>query len=228
LADSLKGSEPYNWKKAEEYPTVILVVGVNGSGKTTTCAKLARLAEKSGLEPILGAADTFRAAGADQLKWWGNELGYDVVAGATGADTAAVAYDAVDAAIARKKDVLIVDTAGRMHTREPLMRELEKVRNAMAKRLPGAPHETWIVLDAMIGQNALAQAKVFHDAAPLTGAVLAKLDGSAKAGFVFSVNQEMEVPIRFAGLGEGKDDLAVFQPDEFVSALLDLEPSAEG
>ncbi|MBP7830266.1 MAG: signal recognition particle-docking protein FtsY [Kiritimatiellae bacterium] len=221
LRDSLKGAalEPFAWP-AQPRPLVLLVVGVNGSGKTTTSAKLARHALRAGLQPLLGATDTFRAAGADQLKWWADHLDVEAVVGAPNADAAAVAYDALDAAIARKKDVLIVDTAGRMHTKQPLMQELQKVRGALNKRLPGAPHETWIVLDATLGQNALAQARVFHEAVPMTGAVVAKLDGSAKGGFVFGVARDLGIPIRFAGLGESADSLAPFDPDEFVNALL--------
>lgn len=225
LADMLGAAEPFAWGKSDS-PRVILIVGVNGSGKTTTCAKLARLAAREGATPMLAATDTFRAAGADQLAWWAKTIGCDVVAGKQGADAAAVAYDAAEAALSRGRDVVIVDTAGRMHTREPLMRELQKVRGALAKRLPGAPHETWIVLDASIGQNAVVQARVFHDAVPLTGAVIAKLDGSAKAGFVFSVSRELGIPIRFAGLGEGPDDLVPFNASEFAAALLADEAAA--
>ena len=220
LNDRLKGGSSFSWESSNR-PAVILVVGVNGSGKTTTCAKIARLAERSGRSVLLGAADTFRAAGSHQLKIWADRVGCDVVTGRQGADAAAVAYDALDAAIARSKDVLVVDTAGRMHTREPLMRELQKTRGAIAKRMPGAPHETWIVLDATMGQNAVIQARMFHDAVPLTGAVIAKLDGSAKAGFVFGVRHELGIPICFAGLGEGPDDLVPFDADAFVAALLD-------
>lgn len=227
LRDSLKSAAagPFAWPP-QPRPFVVLVVGVNGSGKTTTSAKLARHALRAGLQPLLGATDTFRAAGAEQLKWWGEHLGVESVAGAPNADAAAVAYDALDAAMARKKDVLIVDTAGRMHTKQPLMQELQKVRGALNKRLPGAPHETWIVLDATLGQNALAQARVFHEAVPMTGAVVAKLDGSAKGGFVFGVTRELGIPIRFAGLGESVDSLAPFDPEAFVDALLGEEVPA--
>jgi len=227
LADRLQGPSPFKWEKRSE-PLVILVVGVNGSGKTTTCAKLAHLAEKEGASALLGAADTFRAAGSDQLKLWADRLGCDVVGGKQGADAAAVAFDALDAAVARSKDVLIVDTAGRMHTREPLMRELQKTRSALGKRLPGAPHETWIVLDATLGQNAVLQASVFHEAVPLTGVIVAKLDGSAKAGFLFSIARDLGVPIRFAGLGEGPDDLLPFDADAFAGALLNIENNGAG
>ncbi len=223
LANALHQPEPaFNWK-ADQKPLVILVVGINGSGKTTSCAKLARQAQLAGLTPLLGAGDTFRAAGSDQLKLWANRIQCDVVAGATGADGAAVAFDAVQAAEARGRDVLIMDTAGRMHTKAPLMDELQKVRRAMCKKLPGAPHETWIVLDASMGQNAISQARQFHAAVPLTGVVVAKLDGSAKAGFIFAIRDELKLPIRFVGLGEGMDDLAPFDAQAFAGALLGLE-----
>ena len=210
-----------------ERPRIVLVVGVNGSGKTTTCAKLARRARAEGRVPLLGAGDTFRAAGSDQLRLWAERVPCGVVAGATGADAAAVAYDAVEAAIARGADLLIFDTAGRMHTRQPLMEELGKVRRAMAKRLPRAPDETWIVLDAALGRNAIAQARSFHEATPLTGVIVSKLDGSSKAGFVFSIADELNLPVLYAGLGEGPDDLAPFDPDAFSRALLGLD-AAEG
>ncbi len=206
-------------------PTVALLVGINGSGKTTTAAKLARLALRAGRKPLLGAADTFRAAGSHQLKLWADKIGCESVVGATGGDAAAVAYDAIDAALARQCDVVLVDTAGRMHTKEPLMRELQKVRAAMDKRLPGAPHHTWVVLDAMLGQNAVVQARQFHEMTPLSGAIVTKLDGSSKAGFLFAVRQELDLPILYAGLGEGADDLVPFDPPTFVDALLDLEES---
>ncbi len=206
-------------------PTVALLVGINGSGKTTTAAKLAHMALRAGRKPLLGAADTFRAAGSHQLKLWADKLGCESVVGATGGDAAAVAYDAVDAALARQCDIVLVDTAGRMHTKEPLMRELQKVRAAMDKRLPGAPHHTWVVLDAMLGQNAVIQARQFHEMTPLTGAIVTKLDGSSKAGFLFAVRQELDLPILYAGLGEGADDLVPFDPATFVDALLDLDES---
>ncbi len=225
LSGYVPAAAEFQWTR-DPGPLVILVVGVNGSGKTTTCAKLAHQAMQKGLKPVLGATDTFRAAGADQLKLWAGQLGCDVVAGTAGADAAAVAFDALDAAIARKADVLIIDTAGRMHTKEPLMRELQKVRGAISKRLPGAPHEVLIVLDATIGQNAVVQARVFHEAVPLTGAIVSKLDGSSKAGFLFSVTRELEMPVRFAGLGEGRDDLVPFDPQQFVNALLADEADA--
>lgn len=224
LMKSLGPESGFDWR-GNEKPLTILVVGVNGSGKTTTSAKLAHHAARDGLRPLLGAADTFRAAGSEQLRRWAERIGCDVVAGATGADPASVAYDALDASIARRADVLIVDTAGRMHTREPLMKELQKVRRAMEKRLPDAPHQTWIVLDATTGQNALIQAREFHSMVPLTGVIVAKLDGSAKAGFLLGVAGELNVPIVFAGLGEQADDLVPFDRAAYVDALLGIDVS---
>lgn len=207
---------------AEPVPQVILVVGINGSGKTTSAAKLAALVRRRGQRVLLGAADTFRAAGSSQLKLWADRIGCDVVGGAMGSDAAAVAFDAMDSALARKTDVVIIDTAGRMHTKMPLMDELDKVVRAVGKRLPGAPHHVWIVLDASMGQNAISQARRFHERVPLSGVIVSKLDGSSKAGFVFSVRRELGVPVRFIGVGEGQDDLAPFDPSAFVDALLGL------
>ena len=224
LIDALGRNPAPDWA-ALPAPTVALLVGINGSGKTTTAAKLARMALRAGRKPLLGAADTFRAAGSHQLKLWADKIGCESVVGATGGDAAAVAYDAIDAALARQCDVVLVDTAGRMHTKEPLMRELQKVRAAMDKRLSGAPHHTWVVLDAMLGQNAVVQARQFHEMTPLTGAIVTKLDGSSKAGFLFAVRQELDLPILYAGLGEGADDLVPFEPATFVDALLDLDES---
>jgi fused signal recognition particle receptor len=223
LTAALPARPPYAWPKAGQ-PAVILIVGVNGSGKTTTAAKLAWNARQAGRKPLLGAADTFRAAGSGQLKIWADRLGIDAVVGATGADAAAVAFDAVQAAVSRKADVLLIDTAGRMHTKQPLMDELQKVRRSVAKALPGAPHETWIVLDATLGHNAVVQAKTFQAAVALTGAVVSKLDGSAKGGFILAIEKELGIPVRFAGLGEGEDDLAPFSAPEFIGALLGEEP----
>jgi fused signal recognition particle receptor len=219
LLESLPAPDTVSWR-GPAMPFTVLVLGINGSGKTTTCAKLAGRVKAAGMAPLLAAADTFRAAGSDQLRIWAGRVGCEVVGGAMGADAAAVAYDALEAAIARHSDVLIIDTAGRMHTKAPLMQELQKVQRALAKRLPSAPHETWMVLDASMGQNALNQARVFNETIPLTGAVIAKLDGSAKAGFIFSIARDLKVPIRFVGLGEGPDDLAPFDPPAFVDALL--------
>ncbi len=228
LVRALGEVQPYSWPSMDPLLS-ILVVGINGSGKTTTCAKLAGLAARAGRRPLLGAADTFRAAGSDQLRIWAERVGCEAVVGQTGADAAAVAFDALAAARARGCDVAIIDTAGRMHTKQPLMEELSKVRRSMTKCIEGAPHEIWLVLDASLGQNALVQARMFNEAAPLTGVVVAKLDGSAKAGFIFSITRELKLPIRFVGLGEGMDDLAPFEPTAFVNALLGYEsPYKEG
>lgn len=222
LTRTLGETKPYEWPKVEPLLSV-LIVGINGSGKTTTCAKLAGLAQRAGHCPLLGAADTFRAAGSDQLRIWAERLGCESVIGQTGADAAAVAYDALAAARARNCDMAIIDTAGRMHTKQPLMEELSKVRRAMSKNIEAAPHEIWLVLDAALGQNALVQARMFNEVAPLTGVIVTKLDGSAKAGFIFSITRELGLPIRFIGLGEGMEDLAAFDADAFVDALLGYE-----
>ena len=214
----------FEWPAAPK-PFCVLLVGINGSGKTTTAAKLAWRAKNGGRRPLLGAADTFRAAGSDQLRIWADRLKVEAVGGATGADSAAVAFDAMDAAMARGCDLLIIDTAGRMHTKQPLMIELQKVSRALDKKQPGAPHETWIVLDASMGQNALNQARLFHEVTKLTGVVITKLDGSAKAGFLFAIRKELGLPIRFVGLGEGAEDLVPFSAPEFVNALLGNESS---
>ncbi len=215
---ALPDRAPFDWREAER-PAALLIVGVNGSGKTTTAAKLARLVQQQGLKPLLAATDTFRAAGADQLRIWAQRVGCDVVAGVQGADAAAVAYDAVQAAKARGVDWVIVDTAGRMHTRQPLMEELAKVGRAIAKA-GGGPRETWIVLDGMLGRNAISQARSFLDLARVTGVVVSKLDGSSKAGFILAIERDLRLPVRFVGLGEGMDDLAPFDPDQYVDALV--------
>lgn len=219
LVSYLEDTSSWQWPESPR-PYTVLLVGVNGSGKTTTCAKLAHGVQQSGLKPLMAAADTFRAAGADQLRLWGEQVGCDVVGGQMGSDAASVAYDALEAARARASDVLLIDTAGRMHTKKPLMEELNKMRRALEKQVPDAPQETWVVLDASLGQNALIQARYFHEVTPLTGAVVTKLDGSSKAGFLFAVTRELGIPIRFAGLGEGEDDLVPFDAEAFVDALL--------
>jgi fused signal recognition particle receptor len=219
LLDALEPAPPFEWASPAP-PHTLLLVGVNGTGKTTSAAKLARRAAQAGRQPLLAATDTFRAAGADQLRIWAGRVGCDVVAGQQGADAAAVAYDALEAAHARGRDTVIIDTAGRMHTRQPLMNELAKVHRTVTARLGRAPDETWIVLDASMGQNAIQQARHFHALVPLSGCIVAKLDGTGKAGFVFSVVKELKLPVRFAGLGEGMDDLAPFDPERFVDALL--------
>lgn len=204
-------------------PTVLLMLGINGSGKTTTCAKLGRRFQLAGRSVLLCAGDTFRAAGSDQLKLWAQRLKLEVVGAVQGADAAAVGYDAVQAARSRGHDLVIIDTAGRMHTKEPLMREIDKMRRALDKACPGAPQETWLTLDAALGKNALRQAATFHEAAPLTGIVVTKLDGSAKGGFLFDLHRQLDLPIRYVGLGEGPDDVAPFDPHRYVEGLLAKE-----
>lgn len=199
-------------------PSVLLVVGVNGTGKTTTVGKLARVLVADGRRVVLGAADTFRAAAADQLQTWAARVGAEVVRGAEGADPASVAFDAVDKGIAAGADVVVIDTAGRLHTKTGLMDELGKVKRVVEKR--AAVDEVMLVLDATIGQNGLAQARVFADVVDITGVALTKLDGTAKGGIVFRVQQELGVPVKLVGLGEGPDDLAPFEPAAFVDALL--------
>ena len=222
LRNTLQSPPPVTYP---DQPTVILVVGVNGSGKTTTIAKLARRLQQEGKTVLLAAADTFRAAAIDQLKVWGQRLGVPVVAGQPGSDPGAVTYDAIRAAQARGLDVVLVDTAGRLHTRYNLMEELKKVYRVAGKAQPGAPHHIWLVMDATTGQNALQQAKAFKDAVNVTGVILAKLDSSAKGGMAFAIQRELDLPILFVGLGEGPDDLEPFDPDAFVRGLLDQEPS---
>ena len=201
-----------------DHPSVLLIVGVNGTGKTTTVGKLARVLVADGRRVVLGAADTFRAAAADQLQTWAARVGAEVVRGAEGADPASVAFDAVDEGIAHGADVVVIDTAGRLHTKVGLMDELDKVKRVVTRR--AAVDEVLLVLDATIGQNGLAQARVFADVVDITGAVLTKLDGTAKGGIVFRVQQELGVPVKLVGLGEGPDDLAPFEPAAFVDALL--------
>ncbi len=206
-------------KSAARKPTVILVVGVNGAGKTTSIAKLTKHLVDQGHKVVLGAGDTFRAAAVEQLTIWSKRLGVEIVKQTQGSDPAAVAYDAADAALARGADILIVDTAGRLHTQKNLMEELKKIRKVLDRRIPGAPHETLIVLDATTGQNALQQARMFHEAAPVTGIFLAKLDGTAKGGIVLSIRGEMDIPVKFVGVGEKAEDLEVFDANAFVDAL---------
>ncbi|MGA9350710.1 MAG: signal recognition particle-docking protein FtsY [Anaerolineae bacterium] len=201
--------------------TVILVVGANGSGKTTSIAKLAHYYQEQGRKVILGAADTFRAAAIDQLKIWGQRADCEVIAHQPGADPGAVVYDAIRAARSRGADILIVDTAGRLHTKYNLMQELKKVRGVAAKQVHDAPHETLLVLDATTGQNALAQARHFKDDVEVTGIFLAKLEGTAKGGVVFAIAKELGLPIRFVGTGEGLEDVAEFDAIEFVNGLFD-------
>ncbi len=204
---------------ASTKPTVYLVAGINGSGKTTSIAKLAQRLKDEGKSILLAACDTFRAAAADQLTIWAERSGSDIVRGAPGADPASVAHDACDRALARQVDVLIVDTAGRLHTQSHLMRELEKVRQVIARKIAGAPHEVLLVLDSTNGQNAIRQADVFTRSIGCTGVILTKLDGTAKGGVVVAIRQGMDLPVKFIGIGEGIDDLQPFDADLFVESL---------
>jgi fused signal recognition particle receptor len=204
-------------------PSVLLIAGVNGSGKTTSIAKLAHRYAGEGNRVLLAAADTFRAAASDQLEVWAGRLGVEVISGAPGSDPGAVAHDAAQAALSRNTDLLIVDTAGRQHTSFNLMEELKKVRRVLGKVVPGAPHHTWLVLDAATGQNALAQATAFRDAAGADGVILTKLDGSAKGGVVFRIRSELGLPVLFVGLGEKAEDLVPFDPTAFLDGILGKE-----
>lgn len=204
---------------AAHKPTVILVAGINGAGKTTSVAKIAKTLRDDGRTVLLAAADTFRAGAVAQLETWASRLGVDLVKGAQGADPAAVAFDAAEAALARGVDVLLVDTAGRLHTQENLMRQLSKIRNVIAKKIPGAPHEVLLVLDATSGQNAVRQAELFKQAIDVTGIFLAKLDGTAKGGIVVAIRDALDVPVKLVGVGERPEDVEPFDPDRFVEAM---------
>jgi len=215
-------------KLAPSGPAVMMVCGVNGAGKTTSIAKLAHLfKEQMGKKVMVAASDTFRAAAVDQLSIWADRIGVDIVKHKSGADPAAVAYDACEAAKTRGIDLLIVDTAGRLHTQEHLMRELTKIRDVVAKRIEGAPHEVMLVLDATTGQNAIAQAKNFSKAVNVTGIMLAKLDGTAKGGVVLAIRDQLNIPVKFIGLGETPADIETFDPARFVDALFGVDGKSE-
>jgi len=214
--------------RAPEGLTVILVTGVNGSGKTTSIAKLAKRLHDQGHKVMLAAADTFRAAAVEQLTIWAERIGVPLVKQKSGADPGAVVFDALDSALAKGMDFLIIDTAGRLHTQKNLMAELEKIKRVIQKKIPGAPHETLLVLDATTGQNAIRQAEEFSARTPVTGLILAKLDGTAKGGAVFGIRRHMTIPVKFIGVGEGLDDLEDFHPEEFVKAVLGLEGKVPG
>ncbi len=222
LASHLLPRDP-SWQLAprDQPPAVVLIVGVNGTGKTTTIGKLAAREAAAGRRVVLAAADTFRAAASEQLRVWAGRAGADIVAHAAGADPAAVVYDALDAAVARRADVVLIDTAGRLHTKSNLMDELAKIRRVISRRLPDAEPETLLVLDATTGQNGLAQAEAFHETVGLTGIVLTKLDSTSRGGIVFAVEERLGVPVRFAGVGERAEDLVAFDPAAFVDALFE-------
>ena len=204
-------------------PTILLMLGVNGSGKTTTCAKLAARLKESGKVPMLAAADTFRAAAIEQLETWGQRVGVEVIRQAAGSDPAAVVFDAMKAATARGMDALVIDTAGRLHTKSNLMDELAKLKRVVERQMPGAPHESLMVLDAPTGQNGFAQARVFHEAIGLSGVCITKLDGTAKAGIVVRIVRELKIPIKLIGTGERVDDLDTFDAARFIDALVPSE-----
>jgi len=227
LIQSALGEEASGIEIGTEQPFVIMVVGVNGVGKTTTIGKLANFFKEQGKSVIMGAADTFRAAAIDQLEIWGNRVGVPVIKHSEGSDPAAVAFDSLQSAKARKADVLIIDTAGRLHTKSNLMDELKKVRRVINREMPGAPHEVLLVVDATTGQNAISQAKLFKEAVDVTGLALTKLDGTAKGGVVVAVRQSLGIPIKMIGVGEGIDDLRPFNATEFADALFAKSDTAE-
>jgi fused signal recognition particle receptor len=210
----------------DAHPTVILMLGVNGAGKTTSTAKMAARLKADGKRVLMAAADTFRAAAIEQLQEWGRRIDVDVIHQIAGADPAAVVFDAVKAATSRDVDVLLVDTAGRLHTKSNLMDELGKLKRVLGRQMPGAPHESLMVLEAPTGQNGLQQARMFHEAVGLTGLVLTKLDGTAKGGIAIRIHQELGVPIKLVGVGEQIEDLQVFDPKTFVDAVLGEQPEA--
>lgn len=222
LKDQLSAYWPQADRKlkfAPTGPTVILVAGINGAGKTTSIAKIAKSLRDEGKTVMLAACDTFRAAAVQQLEIWSDRLGVEVIKGKQGGDPAAVAFDACEAALNRGVDVLLVDTAGRLHTQDHLMRQLTKIRSVVARKIPGAPHEVILVLDATTGQNAVNQAKIFTEAVEVTGLFLSKLDGTAKGGIVVAIRETINVPVKFIGVGETPDDVEPFEPGKFVEAM---------
>jgi fused signal recognition particle receptor len=215
-----KNTDPW-WEKRYPKPAVFLIIGVNGVGKTTTIAKLAHEYKKQNKKLLICAADTFRAAAVEQLQVWADRIGVDLLKQSQGSDPAAVVYDALSAAKAQNKDLVLIDTAGRLHTKSNLMQELAKMRKIAQREVPGAPHESWLVLDATVGQNGIVQAREFMNITPITGIILTKIDGTAKGGIVVSIAKELGVPIKFLGVGEALDDLIPFDPEKFINALLE-------
>jgi fused signal recognition particle receptor len=218
---------PSNLARAAQPPTVVLLAGVNGTGKTTSAAKLAHLLKEQGNTVLLAACDTFRAAAIEQLKIWGERTGCEVIAGQYGADSAAVAFDALGAAMNRGVDYLLIDTAGRLHTKKNLMEEMKKMHRSLQKKLPTAPHEVLLVLDATTGSNALNQAREFHQALGVTGLIVTKLDGTAKGGIVVAIARELKIPVKFIGLGEQVDDLQPFDAKQFAEALFGVNENSD-
>jgi fused signal recognition particle receptor len=216
------GVASHGLAKAPRPPTVILVAGVNGTGKTTSTAKLAHSLKAQGNKVLLAACDTYRAAAIEQLKIWGQRVDCEVVAGQYGADSAAIAYDALEAAINRRVDYLLIDTAGRLHTKKNLMEEIKKMHRSLQKKVPTAPHEVLLVLDSTTGTNALNQAREFHQTLGVTGLIVTKLDGTAKGGIVVAIARELKIPVKFIGLGEQMDDLQPFDPNQFAEALFEM------
>jgi len=222
LKEHIKGYWPHQDRQlhqAASGPTVVLVAGVNGTGKTTSIAKLAHILNDSGKKVIVAACDTFRAAAVEQLTIWADRIGVQIVKHQSGSDPAAVAFDACEAALARDVDVLILDTAGRLHTKKDLMVELTKIRDVVTRKIPDAPHEVLLVLDGTTGQNAISQAQLFTEAINVTGIFLAKLDGTARGGIVIAIKDQLDIPVKFVGLGETPEDIAEFDPENFVEAL---------
>jgi len=224
---NILGEDEYTIDINEQSPFAIMVLGVNGVGKTTTIGKLAARYKKEGKRVIVAAGDTFRAAGVDQLDIWCNRAGVELIKGNQGSDPASVVFDSIHAAKARKADILIVDTAGRLHTKKPLMEELAKIGRVMQRELPGSPHEVLLVVDATTGQNAIMQAKMFNESVPVTGVALTKLDGTAKGGIVIAIKDEMGAPVKLIGIGQEIDDLRDFSPRDFVEALFAREEHVE-
>jgi len=215
-----KNTDPW-WEKRYPQPAVFMIIGVNGVGKTTTIAKLAAEYKKQNKKLLICAADTFRAAAVEQLEIWANRIGVDMIRQKMGSDPAAVVFDALTAAKAQHKDLVLIDTAGRLHTKSNLMQELAKIRKVANREVNGAPHESWLILDATVGQNGIVQAREFMNITPISGIILTKIDGTAKGGIVVSIAKELGIPIKFLGVGEGLDDLIPFDPKKFIDALLE-------
>jgi fused signal recognition particle receptor len=220
LLGIFKNTDPW-WEKKYPKPAVFLIIGVNGVGKTTTIAKLAHEYKKQKKKLLIAAADTFRAAAVEQLQIWADRIGVELLKQNQGSDPAAVVFDALSAAKAQNKDLVLIDTAGRLHTKSNLMQELAKMRKIAQREVPGAPHESWLVLDATVGQNGIVQAREFMNITPISGIILTKIDGTARGGIVVSIAKELGVPIKFLGVGEGLDDLIPFDPEKFINALLE-------